>query len=338
MLAKLKQPLTCKMEECGSKERWLDSRQKGICASDAAVVLGLSPYKQALELWAERTGRVEVKDASEGNERVKWGNRLEPVVADAFEEETGHRLHDLGRFTICRHPAWGFMFATLDRVIETRDGELGLLEIKTTHERNAEQWEDEPPLLYQVQLQHQLAVTGLQWGVLACLIGGQKLVSKRVERNDDFISILQTDLAKFWQLVVTKTPPETMGPFSGDLVQRLFPRAVPGKVVELPARFDDIGAAIAEQKSAAKLAKARIEELEAEFQLAIKDGEAGVTPAGFTWSWKNVERAGYVAKPTSFRQLRCSVPRTPRRRLVVAESTYEERELPAIGAAESEVA
>lgn len=330
MRAALKQPLSCKMEECGSKDAWLDARQRGVGGSDAAVVLGLSPYKQAVELWAERTGVIERHDASEGNERVKWGNRLEPVVANAYEEEneaTVATLHDLGRYTICRHPAWPFMFATLDRVIETRDGELGLLEIKTTNERHADEWEDEPPLLYQVQVQHQLAVTGLHWGVLACLIGGQKLVTKRVERNEDFISVLQTDLAKFWRCVETKTSPDMTQVPPLKVLQRMFPKEQPGTIVELPPRFDDLGAAIAEQKAAEKLAKERIKELEAEFAAALRDNEAGVTPSGAVWTWKQVERAGYVAKPTSFRQLRCNLPKAKRREL--REGSYEERAIPA---------
>lgn len=305
----LKQPLTCKMEECGSRDRWLEQRRSGIGASTAAVALGLSPYKQPLELWAELTGAVEPQDQSEGQERVRWGNRLEPVVADAYEEENpGVRLHDLGRFTICRSPAWPFMLATLDRVIERADGELGLLEIKTTNERNAHQWEDEPPTHYQVQVQHQLAVTGLKWGVLACLIGGQKLVTKHVARNDDFINILHTDLAQFWRLVETKQPPAPKGPLSRDFLARLFPREQPGKIVELPSKFDLIDEAIAEQKATRKLAEARIEELENELREAIQDGEQGVTPAGIVYSWRTVERASYTVRPSTSRQLKRTDP------------------------------
>ena len=38
-----------------SREEWLDIRQQGIGSSDAAVAVGLSPYKSALSLWLEKT-------------------------------------------------------------------------------------------------------------------------------------------------------------------------------------------------------------------------------------------------------------------------------------------
>ncbi len=40
-----------------SREEWLTIRQQGIGSSDAAVAVGLSPYKSALWLWLEKTGR-----------------------------------------------------------------------------------------------------------------------------------------------------------------------------------------------------------------------------------------------------------------------------------------
>lgn len=303
MRAAIKQPLDCLIEEYGSREKWLEARLRGIGASSSSKAMGLSPYGNPYELWAELVGLVPPKDLSD-SERIKWGMRLEPLIANAYEEEhPEHRLHDLGRYTICRSRAWSFLFCSLDRVIETPSGELGLLEIKTTAERNAWQWEEEPPIDYQVQLQHQLAVTGLQWGVIACLVGGQKLVPIRVERNDDFISFMVSELVKFWGLVESKEPPPMKGTPSREFMQRVWPREQPGKIVELPTRFDELDVAIAQAKAEKKSVEYRIEQLEAELCAAIKDGEAGVTPAGVIYSWKNAERKGYTVAPSSSRRL-----------------------------------
>ena len=40
-----------------NREQWLQVRQQGIGSSDAAAAVGLNPYKSALELWLEKTGR-----------------------------------------------------------------------------------------------------------------------------------------------------------------------------------------------------------------------------------------------------------------------------------------
>jgi len=42
-----------------NREEWLEVRKRGIGSSDAASVVGLSPYKSQLELWLEKTGRDE---------------------------------------------------------------------------------------------------------------------------------------------------------------------------------------------------------------------------------------------------------------------------------------
>ena len=58
--------------ECKNETDWLAERRKGIGASDAAVILGVSPFKTAYPLYAEKVGDVEAEDLS-GIERIKWG-------------------------------------------------------------------------------------------------------------------------------------------------------------------------------------------------------------------------------------------------------------------------
>ena len=49
--------------------QWLQVRQSGIGSSDAAVAIGLSPYKSPLSLWLEKTNRRPLPDLS-NNEAV----------------------------------------------------------------------------------------------------------------------------------------------------------------------------------------------------------------------------------------------------------------------------
>jgi len=77
---------------CANDEtEWLAARKDYITASDVAIILGHHPHKSALTLYNEKIGLLEPDDLS-GNENVKWGKRLESVIADVYTEETGRNL------------------------------------------------------------------------------------------------------------------------------------------------------------------------------------------------------------------------------------------------------
>ena len=58
---------------------WHQYRAKRIGASDAPIICGLSPWKSAIQLWMEKTGKITQPDSS-GNFAIQRGIRLEPVV------------------------------------------------------------------------------------------------------------------------------------------------------------------------------------------------------------------------------------------------------------------
>ena len=47
------------------RRQWLAERVTGVGGSDAAVVLGMSPWKSRYELWAEKSGMFPVEDGGE---------------------------------------------------------------------------------------------------------------------------------------------------------------------------------------------------------------------------------------------------------------------------------
>ena len=66
-----------------SNDNWLKLRKAGIGGSDAAAILGMTPWKSPYQLWLEKTGEVEAEDIST-KEVVHFGHVLEQVVADEF--------------------------------------------------------------------------------------------------------------------------------------------------------------------------------------------------------------------------------------------------------------
>lgn len=209
-----------------SREDWLSVRQNGIGGSDAAAAVGLSPYMSPLELWLIKTGRdttLPRPDPQDMTESVYWGTLLEPIVAAAYTKQTGNRVRRIN--AVLQHPAIPFMIANLDReVVSCRD--VQLLECKTAGEFGARLWREGVPEYVQIQVQHQLAVTGKQAADVAVLLCGQKLEVHRIERDDALIARLVELEAAFWRYVESDTPPPADGSDSADRALRcLYPGA-----------------------------------------------------------------------------------------------------------------
>ncbi len=191
-----------------SREEWLSVRGGGIGSSDAAVAVGISPYKSPLELWLEKTERQPAPDLA-ANDAVFWGATLEHIIATVYAERTGVKVRRLN--AVLQHPEHAFMLANLDRVVQHPTDGSGILEVKTAGVNSAKFWEEGVPDSYQCQVLHQLAVTGKTWCDVAVLIGGQDFRVYRVIRDDaKIIDLIQRE-AQFWQYVIDDTPPPVDG-------------------------------------------------------------------------------------------------------------------------------
>ncbi|AXV87905.1 endonuclease [Ralstonia solanacearum] len=248
-----------------SRADWLEVRKTGIGGSDAAAAVGLNPYKSRLELWMEKTGRhaeLPKPDPNDTAEPVYWGTLLEPIVAAAYTQQTGHRVRKVN--AVLRHPAIHFMLANLDReVIGVPD--VQILECKTAGLFGARHWQDGVPEYVQIQVQHQLAVTGKDAADVAVLLCGQQLAVYRIERDDELIAGLIPLEAEFWRYVQTDTPPPGDGSESADRALRvLYPRDSGGTVDfsddrHLSAVFADL-VSVREQIEAQEVAAARLKQ------------------------------------------------------------------------------
>ncbi len=207
---------------------WLEVRKTGIGGSDAAAAAGLSPYKSPLELWMEKTGRdaaLPKPDPKDTTHPTYWGTFLEPIVAAAYTQQTGNRVRKVN--AVLQHPQFPFMLANLDREV-VGTPLVQVLECKTAGEFGAKLWQDGVPEYVQLQVQHQLAVTGKQAADVAVLICGQRLEVRRINRDDELISRLITLEAKFWQHVTSDTQPPADGSESADRALRvLYPGNAP---------------------------------------------------------------------------------------------------------------
>ena len=200
--------LILSVKDAEDHEKWLKTRDLGIGGSDAAVIMGLNPYKSSYKLWMEKTGQAEPEDLT-GIMSVYWGTKNEPAIADWFQEETGKKVQRLGTLQNMEYP---FMLANVDRTVV---GENAGLEIKTAGVQQAKLWkDDEIPDSYYCQCLHYMAVTGADYWYIAVLLGGNDSKWKRIERNEEDIKTLIQAEKEFWALVTTKPAPPVDGSLS----------------------------------------------------------------------------------------------------------------------------
>ena len=64
---------------CKDRAEWLEARKDGLGASDAAALLGLSPWKTNVQLWEEKCGLVIPEDIGD----KPYVRYHEPQPADA---------------------------------------------------------------------------------------------------------------------------------------------------------------------------------------------------------------------------------------------------------------
>lgn len=100
------------------REQWLEYRRKGIGGSDAAAVLGISPFRTGRDLYYDKLNIVTADDA-ENWVQLEVGTLLEPLVAKIFAHKTGYKIYR--RPFMFRHPQYPWMLADLDYMVELPD-------------------------------------------------------------------------------------------------------------------------------------------------------------------------------------------------------------------------
>ncbi|WP_424953084.1 YqaJ viral recombinase family protein, partial [Comamonas aquatica] len=167
-----------------ARDDWLEVRRTGIGSSDAAAAVGLNPYQSQLELWMLKTGKGDLLpaiDPLDDTSPMFWGTLLEPIVAAHYTKRTGNKVRRVN--AVLQHPEHAWMLANVDREV-VGAGDVQILECKTAGIHSARLWRDGVPEYVQLQVMHQLAVTGHRAADVAVLIGGQELQIFRIERDE----------------------------------------------------------------------------------------------------------------------------------------------------------
>lgn len=276
------------------RDEWLAARRPGLGGSDAAAIVGLSPYRSRLDVWLDKTGAL-VDDTA--GEAADWGTLLEPVVRDETARRLGTPIEPVP--WLLRSTSTPFALANLDGHLP--DEHAGY-EGKAVSQWAANEWgDDQVPDQYMVQVQHYLHVTGLDRWVIAALLGGQRLVVREVRRDQQLIDDLLEVEAEFWELVESGTPPAADGSKAcTELLAGLWD-VNPGSVLTVTgddlAEVRELLAARAQAAATEKAGKAAKAEAENQLKQLCADHEVVVDPDGRElYTWKEQTRRGLDEK------------------------------------------
>ena len=187
---------------------WLAARGKGIGGSDVGAICGVNKWTTARHIYLKKTGQFQegIEEFNEAaKERMHFGHMLEPIVADEYARRTGKKVA-VSPATL-QHKDYPWALANVDRFIVDDEGKpYGILECKTADARLAETWEEgDVPIYYLYQLNWYLWITGLEYGAIACLVGGNKYYFYELYRNDDLLKDVIVPAAdRFWNYNVAK--------------------------------------------------------------------------------------------------------------------------------------
>lgn len=184
------------------RRAWLRARRSGLGASETATILGLNDWRTPLAVWQDKVSTDDVEDVTL-SEAAEWGSALEAVVA----RKVATRHPELGKLAptpgLLRHPEHPWMLATLDRVLVERKKAdpqaLAILEVKTVGDwMFRKRWLDSVPPHVLVQVQQQLAVTGMERAYVVVLVGGQRMPAPYLVERDERVIEQIIEYAGAW--------------------------------------------------------------------------------------------------------------------------------------------
>jgi len=187
-------------------EKQIEERKSGIGGSDVHHLFSEKPYGCSRKLFYEKTGQ-EADHPVTDTGVMERGNVLEPVTADFYVKETGHKI--VRRNEALVHKDYPWARANVDRLIHNDPRGVGVLECKTAGREMFFKIKKEGlPSSYILQLQWYLFVTGYKWGAFAVLwADGWQFLHFEVERDGEMIKHLLDAGQSFWRNKDNRMPP-----------------------------------------------------------------------------------------------------------------------------------
>ena len=281
-----------------TERAWLDARAKDITSTEAAALFGAGIYvKTPYELFHLKAGTFPAPEF-EGNDRTRWGNRLEDAIARGIAEDLGLIVEPFKVYMRIPEIRMGSSFDfKITGIIEDFDGDnearrmfaehgVGIMECKNVDGLQFKRsWVDdgetiEAPIHIEFQVQHQLEVADLGWAIIAPLVGGNTPKPVIRVRDRDAGAAIRAKVSDLWNRINAGAEPAPDFTKDGDTIALVY-RDTDGSSVDLSdnARFAELCRAYksagADEKAAAdrkKAAKAELLTIVKAAKTALGDG------------------------------------------------------------------
>ena len=246
-----------------------EARRLHIGGSDVPAILGCDPFRNAYDVWAEKTGKL-LGDSKMGPS-ARIGRILELSAMFWAEEKLGKIVRNQPR----SFKKWPVILVNTDGIVRAT-GEP--VEGKTTNityrSPDRELWGDEGtdqvPERVILQCSVQMMACESQVCHVPTIIGGRGFVMYQIRLDKEMAEIILERLQHFWDHNVKgDIPPENVAP-SMEIIKRF--QRVPEKVVDVP---DALVADWIAAKAALVDIKEKSEQLQAALLAALGDAEGG---------------------------------------------------------------
>ena len=228
--------------------------------SDAAAVMGLSPWATPLELWREKTGRKDAPPPDPAQIR-RWerGHKLEPFIREMCIERLERDFGMTVELVACNarytDPEFPWMSCEIDfelRITGTMpigdelvafDREHINVDAKSVTGFARKKWgreenTEDVPIEYAAQFMFGMMLTGRRYCLVAALRSFDDVDLYWTVRDDETIAAMRPKLVSFWlDHVMADVPPD---PMVFDDIKALFPIDNGGAIEATPEIADKV--------------------------------------------------------------------------------------------------
>ena len=261
------------------KAAWLEKRKHYVTGTDAAQLLGISPFGSKFSVWLDKTGQGQ-EIAQTGAMRA--GLAFEAEILRMYAEDTDAKVEHMDGYDLKTSDAYPRLGASLDGWNHTLGIPVDSKNIRWKTEKWGDAWTSDFPEYYKTQLQVQMMVTGARFAHLAVMFSGQDFFIYQMEWDDELAKAIVDAADGLFEIIASGEMPEAGGDEkTSEYVKSLFSKGTTDKEKEAD---DDLKACVIAYKKAGdaeKEAKSKKEAAANRIRLFMQD--ATVIPGWCTW-------------------------------------------------------
>lgn len=263
-------------------------------ASDAPAILGVCPYRTAVDVWLSKTQDIELPE----NMAMRLGNALEPMAIAEAEAELGPLLRNVRIL----HPTANLVAANLDaQVVSSRRPVEAKTHGLASGWENREAWGSDSDPTYPtsvfVQVCAQIGCVQIDAGHLVAILPSNVRHYLLEPEREVVVGVIDAMQAWMIRHVVGGVMPDVTRPVDRALLRAI--KRQPGKVIELPGEpLERYRRAIAARKAMSetwKALEAEVDTARSAIAAAMGDAPHAEFPDGSTATIKTINKKASAA-------------------------------------------